>query len=477
MLENMQWRLLILVLGVLVGSVIGGLPVGAEDFESGVGLEIYAVNGGYTVKVDDRNVLNNWDFIELMKVGEGEIDLAGWTVKYTRSNGTTDVLALHGVLVGEALLLRAKGSPQKDDSNFIYSFDLAVAEGKVELLYFDEVMDAVSWKSSKSADERYAREDYYPVLDAERNEWWEPEAEEDEEAGAGEMLYSQCFGLMFTELYSYFENDYDEQFVEIFNPTDEIIELNGCALRYKNKNYVLSGIILPKEYLAFAGGEMKLTKNPTSSNFMELIDITGEVVARVEWKNGQKKGLSWALIGEDEAGAEIWALSYARTPGEENIYQEFRTCPAGKVINPATGNCVNLVATATLAECGPGKFRNPETNRCKAIETAAALAPCAEGSYRNPETNRCKKIAVPSAGLGPCAEGYERNPETNRCRKIRENNGADYGVAQMSYSDKSAFMAYGALAAVATSGVLYIGFQFRKEIVKPFRLVFAKIRA
>jgi hypothetical protein len=137
----------------------------------------------------------------------------------------------------------------------------------------------------------------------------------------------------------------------------------------------------------------------------------------------------------------------------------------GKVINPATGNCINLFEDEALPDCPAGKFRNPETNRCKSYETLTSiLAACAEGYYRNPETNRCKKITKATATLTPCKEGYERNPETNRCRQIRENNGADYGVEPTVYADTSTFVAYGALAVVVAGGFLYVILQFRREI-------------
>lgn len=166
------------------------------------------------------------------------------------------------------------------------------------------------------------------------------------------------------------------------------------------------------------------------------------------------------------------------TPGAENVWQEYKSCPTGKVINPSTGNCIGVLETEEPLPCPEGKFRNPETNRCKSLTTIDnILAPCKEGQYRNPETNRCKSLtSLAGSTLTPCADGYERNPETNRCRKIRVNEGTDYGVDMVSYGDKSAFMAYGALAAVGICGVGYIGWQFRREIGKPFRVAFAKIK-
>jgi hypothetical protein len=139
-----------------------------------------------------------------------------------------------------------------------------------------------------------------------------------------------------------------------------------------------------------------------------------------------------------EEGEEVWLVTYVLTPGEANVYQEFRTCPEGKVVNISTGNCVKIPTAAVLAACKPDQYRNPLTGRCKKRDTGTALA--------------------------ACADGYERNPETKRCRKIRTNNGAAYAPTPTEFTDNKVFVATGALIATGVLGVLYVGFQFRREI-------------
>ncbi|MBQ2637677.1 hypothetical protein IJG10_00940, partial [Candidatus Saccharibacteria bacterium] len=137
--------------------------------------------------------------------------------------------------------------------------------------------------------------------------------------------------------------------------------------------------------------------------------------------------------------------TYMPTPGEENNYQKFKTCPVGKVINEETGNCVNeTTLSTTLAACPEGKYRNPLTNRCKSYATTA------------------------SAELKPCAEGYERNPATGRCRKIVSNDGADYSLVSETFEEKSKFIALYAVIGIVALGVIYILFQYREEIKKKF---------
>ena len=246
--------------------------------------------------------------------------------------------------------------------------------------------------------------------------------------------------------------------------------MSACTVRYKNKSYGLTGQIYPNGYYVYRNSELKLTKNPTAVNVLELIDADGSKAADLTYGSGQKKSTAYAWFGENTDGVSIWLQTYTITPGAENIYQQFKSCPTGKVINPSTGNCINFYEDEALPDCPAGKFRNPETNRCKSYEVLGnILAPCKDGYYRNPETNRCKKIGVATAaGLAPCKDGYERSPETNRCRKIRENNGADYGIEPATYSEESSFVAYGALGAVVLGGLSYLVFQFRGAMAKFF---------
>ena len=197
-------------------------------------------------------------------------------------------------------------------------------------------------------------------------------------------------------------------------------------------------MIGPEGYYVYYPVEFSLTKNPTNSNILELIDLDGAILDRLEYFNGQRKGTSYALIGYDEVGDEIWKTTYAPTPGEANNYQEFRTCEAGKVINEATGNCVKVTTVSTKI--------------------------CPEGQYLNVLTGRCKKYEEVKEKT--CKEGYYLNPDTGRCRKIKENNGADYSLKPEEYEEKSSFVALYAILGVIVVGIIYIIYEFRKEIVK-----------
>ena len=433
---------------------------GAEETLSDVSVEelrFFAANAGY--KDSGAVSSQNYDFFALEKVGSEPLALAGYEVVYTNSSGNT----VGSVVFNERQLLRNQfliiGSSKSSQysaasEEYLFSFGtsgLASTGGKLALLKGENIIDEVCWGKLECAhqipkfatgeeancsavlrDGEFVQEKYYPEIDEAAIETIELERD-------------YCTALKITEIYSYYEESSAEQFVEIYNPVDAC-SLEGLNIGYKNKTYALHGQIANREYLAVQDEDLVLTKDPTSSNTISIVSDDGDVINLAEYRHGQKKGLSNVLVNGE------WLLSYARTPGSENIYQEFQTCPEGKVINEETGNCVNE-ETETTTVCPEGKVLNPETGRCKKIEEDTALA--------------------------ECAEGYERNPETNRCRKIQDTDGSEYAPrtsASTSFSEPRRFIAYGALVLAILAGIIYVAIQYREEIAKAFRALWAKLK-
>lgn len=463
------------------------VPVDQFVFTSS--LIIKAVNPGYTVD----GTQNVGEFIELQRTTDTPLSLANYSVRYTTSSGKSTTLlnfSEGSSLVGEFLLMRLARSPESDQSDATYMTTLAMGAGTVELLYHEDVVDSICWasksetcsdpfksanpttlvRSSKDGSFEHLTE-YAPnfnsevaslvVASPEPPESTNPSDESSSSSSPPadssdnsdpEPLSSYCHGLEFSEILSYYADDKTEQFIEFYNPSDNNIDLSLCTLRYKNKSYPLSGTISSSGYLAIYPAKLltsfSLTKNPNSSNTIDLVDADNSIVDSLVYSHGQKKSTSYAKF-YDSTGAEIWELTYSTTPGLENNYQEFRTCEAGKVINPDTGNCVKVSST-----------------------TSSELAECPAGKYRNPLTGRCKNIEAASTGPKPCAEGYERNPETNRCRKITaENNGAGYALVPTTSSAKSTFIALGAVILIVSLGIIYVILQFRHEIARAVRKI------
>lgn len=414
--------------------------------------EIYikAVNPGYTV--DGQS--NVGEIIEIAKNSDHSISLAGTTISYTNSSGKSYTLfefPEHSWFDGETILLRLASSPGAELAAANYTKTLAMA-GELTLNIHEETIDHLCWtgktdcyKEFKSASPTTLvrnletnlfehQENYLPVYEAKNYRVEEIKEEQPE---------GHCKGLVFSEILSYYETLQSEQFIELHNTNSEQILMDGCQIRYKNKLYLLSGIIKSDDYFAYYP-DFSLTKNPTNSNLLEIVDTDMSVVASINYPNGQRKGASYIFVGYDGAGKEIWRVTYAPTPGAPNNYQEYKTCAEGKVINEATGNCVKAVTLKTTI--------------------------CAEGQYLNILTGRCKKIETTAEKI--CKEGYYLNPATNRCRKIQENTGANYSLEPENYEEKSSFIALYAVIAIILLGVLYLIYEFRHEIARLVRKVF-----
>ena len=450
------------------GSTDEGVSSETEDDDSlAKNVKIKSFNPGYS---------DIGEFLELSKLSTKQISLAGLTVIYVTSSGreyTVFEFPEGYEMVGESLLMRLASSSEVSEAedyhevaDLTYTRNMAQSKGKVKLVVEGETVDLVCWGleedgcfsgfnakkpttlvrdfSAEEVEDSFRHvpvEEYAPSYDSEKPGLLIVEKPE-------EVVEPKCRALEFSEILTYFEGSRDEQFIELYNRGDEKIELSSCQIRYKGKVYNLSGEVgVNGFFLVYPGREwgLQLTKNPTSSNLLEIIDADGEVVDSLTYASGQRKGVSLAMVGFLN-GKENWVQTFNVTPGAENVYQEFRTCPIGKVINLETGNCVNeATITTTLAACPEGKYRNPLTGRCKSYATTA------------------------SAELKPCAEGYERNPATGRCRKIVENNGAEFPLEEETFRETREFVAIWAIVVVVLGGIVYIVFQYREEIREKFK--------
>ena len=418
---------------------------------------IKSVCPGFTI----NGISNVGEMLEIARTNPDDppISLAGATVGYTTSSGKYQTLLEfpeHSWFAGETILLRLASSPSSELAATTYAKTLAM-KGSLTLKIGDEIIDEVCWTGATDCYSEFKSktpttlvrnletgafehvEDYVPTYD--QNSYYVEDIPDD-------PLPSQCQGLEFSEILSYYDTSKSEQFIELHNSTAEQILLNGCQLKYKNKLYPLTGIVKPDAYYAYYPTDFNLTKNPTNGNTLELIDVNAAVIDTLTYPNGQKKGTAYALIGYDDKGQKLWRTTYDPTPGQPNNYQEFKTCEEGKVINVVTGNCVKPITITAKT--------------------------CKDGYYLNPLTNRCNKIPVTTTKT--CKEGYYLNEETNRCNKIKENTGADYALTPETFTETSSFTALYAVLTVVAVGLIYLIYEFRQEISKLFGKVFRRAR-
>lgn len=446
--------------------------------------ELYfaAVNPGYTSK-------NVGELIEIRSPLEAPHSLAGIQISYSQPWKDSVILAefdQDAWMTGDNLVLRYKST--EGDANLTYVKSLTQSAGVLTLERDGEILDTICWggecenaKFKSGSGEtlvfniftgNYERIlDYSPEFsemnyeiredsEAEETESTSNELEEskaknansEEKASpAANKAVAHCGSLSFSEILTYYETDSGEQFVELKNNSDGTVRLDGCQLKYKNKLHALSGEVSGNEFYVYRPEGFTFTKKPSSSNTLALVDEDETIVDTLVWTSAQKKSTSLAQFDFASDGSENWLVTYQPTPGAENVYQEFRTCVEGKIINPETGNCVKITTTTAKT--------------------------CKDGYYLNPSTNRCKKIASETTSVKTCQEGYYLSPSTNRCRKTKVNDGAGYGLTSGDdeYNNTSNFVAGWAVAGVLVLLTGYIIYQYRLEIRGLFDKVFRRV--
>ncbi len=286
-----------------------------------------------------------------------------------------------------------------------------------------------------------------------------------------------CDGVILSEaLPNPAGTDAGHEFIELFNPTDEAIVLNGCGLQVFGNSLVYrfepTATLKPDEYIAFYDSKTNLTLPNAAGGTIFLLSAASEELDSVDYGADLDDDVSWSRFGDE------WSATFTPTPGAANELLATKPCPTGQERSAETGRCHSTSsADGSLGACAAGKVRNPDTNRCRQITTTSGtLAPCAAGKERNPATNRCRSI-LGSTGrsLVPCQPGQARNPLTNRCRKV---------VGLTTAKTAGAASAFGTPAAIPTSSIstkvvatalalalLYGAYEFRYDIRNRFEII------
>jgi len=245
------------------------------------------------------------------------------------------------------------------------------------------------------------------------------------------------------------------EFIEIYNPHAEAIDLTGYRLKvgpnYTKEYVFVSGEIGAGQYASFSDTFTGIVLPNTTGAQIRIVAPAGNVVSESGLYNNAKDNISWAFI------EDVWVYTNQVTKGSANK----------PYLEPAVNEVEGV--TSVLAPCPAGKYRNTQTNRCRTIETAVSqLTPCDENEYRNPETNRCRKVASSTSTLKPCEAGEERNPATNRCRKVSVlgiSTQADLSEVQdVAVENTSGQINWAVIGIALGSTIAYMLYEWRNEI-------------
>ncbi len=482
-------------------------------------------------KVSDVTVCTEdgkMEFIELYNPKSTAQLLQGWNVQYASASGknTTTLATLNGTLDANGYLLLAHAGYYSGADVLFGATDtkssgmLAKTGGSVQIVNGSgTVIDLIGWGSSTTRVETIAARAPNPGQSLQRktsngtmddtgnnaqdfivaststpqgngytSTTPDPSGEIPPAAGSGPTTSGlTCEGVLISELLSNpTGTDTGHEFIELYNPTDDVIPLDGCSLQTtgNKKAYDLTGNILETHtYRAFYSDKTGLTLPNASGGSVWLLSRTDEL-QNIAYPGTIASDVAWARFGN------TWQETYKPTPGTANTLTAQAACPAGQYRssetgrcrnsgsaasalkscranqerNPATNRCRTIVDILGLQQCKPGQYRNPETNRCRSTTTdSSSLQPCKAGQERNPATNRCRKVLGASTTLKPCATGQTRNPLTNRCRK-------DLGTSPATVSDVQTVASTTApvpwiIAALAVVGALSYGaYEWRQEL-------------
>lgn len=297
---------------------------------------------------------------------------------------------------------------------------------------------------------------------------------DDVPGGQGAGPQTSCDGLIINELLPNPSSaDTGHEFIELYNPTEDIIPLSGCKLQTSANTKIYEfaeGQLQPGQYQAFYNDKTGLTLANSGGGTVYLIDTDDTEIYQVNYASDLYDDVSWSLIDGE------WMDTFSVTPNKVNELLEIKPCPSGQIRNIDTNRCSNIVTEAAgLGSCPAGKERNPDTNRCRNISSLASiLKSCAADQIRNPATGRCKKVS--DSSLLPCSPGQERNPDTHRCRKVSVSsssgiNGVKDVLSATSQGDHTNWLA-ASLAAIGA--LLYVFWEWRNEIIQQLGVLKSK---
>ena len=127
------------------------------------------------------------------------------------------------------------------------------------------------------------------------------------------ILPKQNIGsIIISEIYPY--PNFGDEFIELFNTTNQDIDITGWKLADLAKNYTLSGIIPAKSYKLYNQSETKIALNNTSET-ITLIDNYNQIQSSTSYSKSYK-GLSYIPI------LQTWSWTKTITPNASNIFTE-----------------------------------------------------------------------------------------------------------------------------------------------------------
>lgn len=290
----------------------------------------------------------NDDFIEIYNQSCNDKDISNWKIRKKTSLGTessikvisnnTIIHAKSYFLWSNSSLAEAIGADQSTSA--ILSDDYSIA-----LINDDKIVDSITWGNNanpfyqsylypknpiklqalkKDADNNFSTElNYSP-----KNSSFANSAElilcPKEEPMPVPMPKEYSDKIQITELLPD-PKDGDEEYIELYNGSDNKIGLNGWSLHDASKSgeYVFfsSDSIEEKKYFVIYKSDFKFALNNSGNESVTLFDPNKKEISSAFY-SGSKEDVSYNFDGKD------WHWSKFLTPGKENFFEDM---PSGKL--------------------------------------------------------------------------------------------------------------------------------------------------
>ncbi len=200
--------------------------------------------------------------------------------------------------------------------------------------------------------------------------------------------------------------DADDEWIEIFNPNNSELNLNGFILKSGNSysySYTFGDVLLPPlSYTTYKSVETNLTLS-NSGGAVRLIDPNGEIASDIVYTEAKT---AWSYMLEQATNAWLWTTT--PTPDAVNLYTlPAVPTPAQKVVKAASAK-VTKATTAKAATVKKATAVKKATTKKTTDETRSVFVEPASVDVRPPIHPVLLAIA---ASLAVLYGGYEYRSE------------------------------------------------------------------
>jgi hypothetical protein len=176
------------------------------------------------------------------------------------------------------------------------------------------------------------------------------------------------------------EVDTNDEFIEIYNPTDEEVDLAGWKLKDESGDEYLikNKSVLPNSRLAIFAPESKITLNNTG-DIIYLIDPNGKVVDESADYENSEPGLSWSNL----AGVWQWAVGPTADATNADAYVEDTLDPVSAVSKVNKTATKKVSVKKTTASPSSSKTSKVQGQGSKSVNSGTSMATKPEAKSAN----------------------------------------------------------------------------------------------